>query len=127
MDDLEKIDIIRERTGVGYKEARELLVEARGDVVQALVLAEEREEQRRSSWEVRGKELVDKVLQLLHEGNVTSIRILHGGKQIFVIPVTAGVIGTLLAPKLALLAAAACLFTRCRIEVQREEEEGVNG
>ena len=35
---LEKIDAIRERMDVGYKEAREALEQAGGDLVEALVL-----------------------------------------------------------------------------------------
>ena len=38
---LEKIDEIRERTGLNYKEAKDLLEEAEGDVVQALIILEE--------------------------------------------------------------------------------------
>ena len=38
---LSKIDLIRERTGLNYKEAKQLLEDAKGDVVEALVSFEE--------------------------------------------------------------------------------------
>jgi len=39
--DLEKIDIIRARTGVSYNEAKQALDDAGGDVVQAIINMEE--------------------------------------------------------------------------------------
>ena len=39
---LEKIDLLRERTGVGYKEAKDALDRAEGSVVEALILLAEK-------------------------------------------------------------------------------------
>lgn len=42
MDDLlEKVDLIRERMDVGYKEAKDSLDQANGDVVKALIMLEQ--------------------------------------------------------------------------------------
>jgi hypothetical protein len=65
---------------------------------------------------------VDKVKELLHEGNVTRIIIKDTkGKQLLEIPVTIGVIGFLIAPWLAALGAIAALATNCTIVVERRE------
>ena len=108
VEDLKKIDLLRERMGIGYQEAVELLHLTEGSVVDALVLAEARQKKAETAWEVRARDVVGKIRELLREGNV---------------PVTAGVVGALLLPKLTLAAAAVCLLGRCCIEVERESPE----
>jgi hypothetical protein len=120
IDELSKIDLLRERMDLSYQEAVELLHLTEGSVVDALVLAEAKKKQAQCSWEVRGREVVAKIQELLREGNITKIRIMHEGKPVFVFPVTAGLVGVLVMPKLALLATSVCLLGRCRIEVERD-------
>ena len=38
---LEKIELVKDRTGVGYKEAKEALEQTEGNVVDAIILIEE--------------------------------------------------------------------------------------
>lgn len=78
----------------------------------------------RTWWEttkVQGGELVDKVRQLVHEGNVRRIVIKQGDRGIAEFPLTAGVVGVVFAPVLAAVGAIAALVTDCSIAVQREE------
>lgn len=78
----------------------------------------------RTWWEttkVQGGELVDKVRQLVHEGNVRRIVIKQGDRGIAEFPLTAGLVGVVFAPVLAAVGAIAALVTDCSIAVQREE------
>ena len=74
---------------------------------------------------VSGSQLVDKVKQLIHEGNIRRVRLLHEGRIVLEIPLTIGApaaaIGILAAPVLAALAAFAALVTECTIEVEKME------
>lgn len=73
-------------------------------------------------FSVAADDLIERVKQLLHEGNVTRIIIKDDkGKVLLEIPATVGVIGTLLAPWLAALGVIAALATNCRIAVERRE------
>ncbi|MBP2653845.1 MAG: hypothetical protein H6Q73_1414 [Firmicutes bacterium] len=121
---LEKIDIIRERTGISYREAREVLTKTRGDVVEALI---ELESDQKSSWteefSVKSGEVMDKVKELIREGNVTKIRVKHEGKVLVEIPVTLGAIGAMVLPQIAALGVLVAVFKRCTIEVVRGEAE----
>jgi uncharacterized membrane protein YvbJ len=73
-------------------------------------------------FNVKGKDLVDRVGQLLHEGNVTRIIVKDElGKTLLEIPATVGVIGVVVAPWLAALGVIAALVTNCRIVVERRE------
>jgi hypothetical protein len=72
---------------------------------------------------VSGSQIVDKVKQLVHEGNVRRVRLIHDGKTIFEIPLTVGapvvVAGIIWAPLLAAIGAFAALVTECTIEVEK--------
>ncbi len=124
MENLEKIDLIRERTGVSYRTAREVLERADGNVVDALILLEERNRSWQERITVQGHELVERVKELIHEGNVTRVRVKQGDRVLLEIPVTLGAIGALLMPTVAALGVIAAMVTRTTIEVERREDGG---
>lgn len=69
---------------------------------------------------VSADDLVKRVKELIHEGNVTRVIIKdEKGKVLLEIPVTVGVIGVLFAPWLAALGAIAALAANCTIVVER--------
>lgn len=71
---------------------------------------------------VEGKKVVAKVKELIKEGNVREITVKNSkGKKIFTLPVTAGVIGAVLLPPLAVLGTLAALLTSCTIAVVRKK------
>jgi CBS domain-containing protein len=74
---------------------------------------------RREEFRVRGESLVEKVKELVHEGNIRRVLIVDGdGKTLLDIPLTLGVIGALVAPQLAALGALAALVTDATIVVE---------
>ncbi len=129
---LEKIDAIRDRAGVSYREAKEALERAGGNVVDALV---DLETKRPSGWteefSVKSGEVVDKVKELVHQGNVTKIRVKQDDKVLVEIPVTLGAISAVFLPQLAALGVLVAVLKRCTIEVVRRgdgaDEETAKG
>ncbi|MEI6888904.1 MAG: DUF4342 domain-containing protein [Bacteroidales bacterium] len=78
----------------------------------------------KEEFRVRSEEVVEKVKQLIHEGNVRRLIIKdETGKVYLEIPVTFGVIGALLAPMLAAVGAIAAMVANLQIEVIRSEEK----
>jgi Domain of unknown function (DUF4342) len=73
--------------------------------------------------EIAGEQLVDKVKELVHEGNVRRLRVRHEGHTVLEVPITLAAVGVILAPLLAALGALAAVLTRCTIEIEREEDE----
>jgi len=74
-------------------------------------------------YSVSSDELVKKIKELIHEGNVTRIIIKgESGEILFEMPVTVGVVGTILAPWMAALGVIAVMATRCTIVVLRRAE-----
>lgn len=76
----------------------------------------------KEEFSVSSDNLIEKVKELLHEGNVTRIIVKdEKGKTLLEIPATVGVIGVVLVPWLAALGAIAALATNCKIVVERRE------
>ncbi len=76
---------------------------------------------------ISGDQVVKKIKQLIHEGNIRRVRLIHEGKTIIEIPLSVGapavVVGIMAAPLLAAVGAFAALVTECTIEVEKVEEK----
>lgn len=74
----------------------------------------------REEFKVSPEDLIKKVKDLIRQGNVTKIIVKNEeGRVLLEMPVTAGVVGTILAPWLAALGVIAALATKCTISVER--------
>jgi repressor of nif and glnA expression len=76
----------------------------------------------REEFSVSADNLIERVKELLHEGNIMRIIVKdEAGKVLLEIPATVGVVGVVLAPWLAALGVIAVLVTNCRVVVERRE------
>jgi hypothetical protein len=76
-----------------------------------------------SEFRVRGDNLITRVKELIHEGNVRRIIIKNDeGRTLLEIPLTLGVVGAVLAPVWAALGALAALAADLRIVVEKVEK-----
>jgi len=72
--------------------------------------------------QVLGRDLVDRVKALIHEGNVNRIIIKDDKGNTFVeIPVTVAAVGTVLAPVLAAVGAISALVAKFKIVIERAQ------
>lgn len=72
---------------------------------------------------VSGEELISKIKELVHEGNIRRVIIKNEkGRTLIDIPLSLGVVGVLLAPQLAAVGAIAALMTKGTIIVERVDE-----
>lgn len=77
----------------------------------------------KTCWEslkAEGSSAFDKLKDLVHEGNVRRIRVRQGERTIAEFPLTAGVVGAVIAPALAAIGALVALAKDCSIEIERE-------
>ena len=74
--------------------------------------------------QVMGEQLLTRVKELVHEGNVRRIIIKQEGHTIMEIPLTVGVVGAIMAPALVAIGAIGALLSQCSIEVVRSERPG---
>jgi len=78
---------------------------------------------RTEEFHVNGEELIAKVKQLIHEGNIRRIVIKdRDGKILLEFPLTFGVVGAVLAPTLAAVGAVAALIGEATILVEKTED-----
>lgn len=76
---------------------------------------------KKEEFKVNGDRLVEKIKQLIKEGNVRRIIILdEKGDTLMELPLTFAVVGTVFAPVLAAVGALAALVTNCTIVVERK-------
>jgi hypothetical protein len=83
--------------------------------------------QERTIWEtirIQGGEILEKLKQVIHEGNARRVVLKQGEHTVAEFPLTAGVVGTLLAPVLAAIGALVALLKDCSIEIEREVPVG---
>ncbi len=74
-------------------------------------------------FKVKGKDLVDKIKDLIHEGNIRRIIIKNeSGHTFFEIPLTFAAIGVIAAPLLAALGTIAALVNDFEIVVEKRQE-----
>lgn len=74
-------------------------------------------------FRVKGDEILAKIKELIQEGNIRRVLIKNeDGKTLIDIPLTVGVVGTLIAPQLAAIGAIASLVTNGTIVIERQEE-----
>jgi hypothetical protein len=69
--------------------------------------------------------VLDKLKRLVREGNVRSIRVRQGDRIVAVFPLTAGVVGIVVAPALVAVATLMALLGDCTIDVEKIEESGM--
>jgi len=119
---LEKIELVKDRTGVSYKEAKEALEAAEGSVVDAIIAIEETIDVKKTNKAgVLAMDTVDKVKELVKKGNISKIAVKKDEETVVNIPVNVGVVGALVAPWGVLAAAIAAFGFKCKIELTTDE------
>ena len=125
---LEKVDQVRERTGVTYAEAKNALEVANGDVLEAIIYIENIKEADAKENSRLDTESIDEfkkwLKDLINKGNITRIRISKDEKEIVDVPVNAGiaagVIAVIFPPVLAFIVIAG-VVTQIKIEITKAD------
>lgn len=127
---LEKIDIIRDRTGASYTEAKEALEQCEGNVVDALVYLEGKEEAKANDkhnmedFYATKDEFKDWLKETINKGNVTRLKIKKGERVIVDIPVNAGIaagVFALIWPPLIGIGLLTAVITKITIEITKND------
>jgi len=119
---LEQIELVKDRTGVSYKEAKEALEFAEGNVVDAIIYIEENinhEYERQDSSSINN--VINGIKDIVKKGNISKVRVYKGDDLIVNIPVTVGAIAALVFPWGILASAIATAATKCRVELVKSD------
>lgn len=119
---LEKIELVKDRTGVTYREAKEALEAAEGNVVDAIIAIEETIDQKSSKkLGAQGEALVAKMKETVQKGNVSRLLVTKDGDTLVNIPLTVGVLGTVVAPWGMIAGIVAAFGFKCKIEFIKDD------
>jgi len=124
---LEKIELVKDRTGVGYKEAKDALEKAEGSVVDAIISIEENiDETSKSKMGSQSAAILDAIKDAIKKGNVSKITIKKDDDVLLNLPLSIGIIGTVLFPWAVIGGTIAAFGTKCTIELVKDDGEIIN-
>lgn len=133
---LEQVEFLKEKAGLNHEEAKELMEEAEGDLLQALKILESRGQIAIISPMVETAETaetVETVETVETDGNTfwyrlweisksVKLRVNGTGGTLFQVPLVLGVAGAAAFPRLASWGMLGLLLTRCSLEITRRRE-----
>ena len=119
---LEKIELVKDRTGVSYKEAKDALEAAEGSVVDAIIAIEETvDEKPAKKVNEAANETVDKIKEVVKKGNISKITIKKDDEILLNLPLNAGIVGALVAPWGVIAGVIAAFGFKCQIELLKDD------
>lgn len=119
---LEKIELVKDRTGVSYKEAKEALEAADGSVVDAIIAIEETiDEKSKGRFSEHASGVVAAIKDAVKKGNVSKIIVKKDDDVVLNLPLNVGIVGTILAPWAMIAGVVTAFGTKCDIELVRED------
>lgn len=119
---LEKIELVKDRTGVSYREAKDALEACDGSVVDAIIAIEENIDKGKAGKTGEYvKTTMAKVKELVNKGNISKISVKRGEESIVNIPVNVGIVGAVLAPWGVVAAAIAAFGFKCKVELTTDD------
>ena len=119
---LEKIELVKDRTGVSYREAKDALEACDGSVVDAIIAIEENiDSQKGGKTSEYVQTTMSKIKELVNKGNITKISVKRGDDPIVNIPVNVGLVGAVIAPWGVVAAAIAAFGFKCKIELTTDD------
>ena len=75
------------------------------------------------SFKAESETVAERLKQVVHEGNVRRVVVKQDDRVVAEFPLTAGVVGVVIAPVLAAIAALVAMMEDCSIEVERTRDE----
>jgi len=120
---LEKIELVKDRTGVTYAEAKKALEDADGSVVDAIIAIEEtvNSGDKKRAFGEKGEALFTSLKDLIKKGNVAKIQVKKDDDTIVNVPVNAGILGICIAPLASVVAIVAAFGFKCKIDVVKTD------
>lgn len=122
---LEQIDLLRERTGVSYNEAKEALEKSNNDVVEALIYLERAHNLKTNKKVDCPNEFTSKCKEVIKKGNSTRFVVKKKDNVVVNLPVTVAGVASIVAFPLAVTGLVIALATNHRIKIENIKGEDI--
>jgi DNA-binding PadR family transcriptional regulator len=129
---LEKIELVKDRTGVSYKEAKAALEAADGSVVDAIINIEESMDYTNSvggNGSAKENAIIRAIKDTIAKGNMSRIIVRKGDSILLNLPLTVGAVGVVVAPMAIIYGIIAAAGFNCKIEFVNDKGQitDING
>ena len=124
-DDLKKVDEIIKRTNCSYEEARESLLDNDGDLL-AAIISVERKKSTEEKLKARSEDVIDEIKKAIVDANASKLVVKKGDEILINIPVSAGVIGAVLAPLFSVAGITAAMVGNYEFDVYTKDGKIIN-
>lgn len=119
---LEKIELVKDRTGVSYKEAKEALERSKGSVVDAIIEIEENIDKIGQGISQQRVAIAESIKEVVKKGHASKIQVKNAqGEVVLNIPVNVGILGAVVAPWGMLFGSIAAFGCKYIIEVVKDD------
>jgi hypothetical protein len=124
-DDLKKVDEIIKRTNCGYEEAREALLKSEGDLLGAIIDVE-RKKSTEEKLKAKSEDVIDEIKKAIVDANAAKLVVKKGDETLINIPVSAGIIGAVLAPLFSVAGITAAMVSNYEFDVYTKDGKQIN-
>lgn len=124
-DDLKKVDEIIKRTNCSYEEARESLLDNDGDLL-AAIISVERKKSTEEKLKARSEDVIDEIKKAIVDANASKLVVKKGDEILINIPISAGVIGAVLAPLFSVAGITAAMVGNYEFDVYTKDGKRIN-
>ena len=122
---LEQIDELRKRANVSYADAKNALEQNEGNLIEALVYLEKQNKIKPDELPSSESKFLKRVKKLIKKGNETKLIVKKDDAIVLNISVTLGIIVTVVATPLAIIAIILALATNHKIRIQKKNSENL--
>lgn len=126
---LENIELVVDRTGATYKEAKDALEKSKGSALDAIIYLEDTIEvpKKDKLAKDRAKSVLDNIVHFIKQGNVIRVKVSNKDDEILLnIPINALIPGVVGAPVVAIGYIVAIFATHCKIELLLKNGNTIN-
>ncbi len=122
---LDQIDLLRERTGASYQDAKDALEKNNFDIVEAIIYLEKegKSQSTCNNQSTKKSKACETIKELIKRGNRTKFIVEKNESVALNIPVTAAVVTGIICPPVALIGIPAALLTNHKIKLSGNQGE----
>lgn len=120
---LEQIDELRKRANVSYEDAKNALEQSGGDLISALVFLEKQNKIKPEEIPSSESKFFKNAKQLIKKGNETKLIVKKDDAVVLNICVTLGIVVTVVAPPVVIVATILALATNHKIRIQKKNSD----
>lgn len=124
-DDLKKIDEIIKRTDCSYEESRAALIKSDGDLLAAIIYVE-RKKSTEEKFKAKSEDVIDEIKKAIEDANASKLVVKKDGEILINIPISAGIIGAVLAPLFSVAGITAAMVSNYEFDIYTKDGNKIN-